>query len=66
MSSRAQADVPVLYPPEALTIIGWPNFHSLALAPKPATRPGDLALAYLGFTFVPALTIAPGGQGHSQ
>ena len=31
---------------------------------KPATRPGDLALAYFGFTFVLAFTIAAGGHGH--
>ena len=31
---------------------------------KPGTRPGDLALAYFGFTFVLALTIAAGGHGH--
>lgn len=34
------------------------------LRSKPATRPGDLALAYFGFTFVLALTIAAGGHGH--
>ena len=33
---------------------------------KPATRPGDLALAYFGFTFVLALTIAVGGHGHGH
>lgn len=34
------------------------------LRSKPATRPGDLALAYFGFAFVLALTIAAGGHGH--
>jgi hypothetical protein len=36
------------------------------LRTKPATRPGDLALAYFGFSFVLALTIAAGGHGHGQ
>ena len=36
------------------------------LRTKPATRPGDLALAYFGFAFVLALTIAAGGHGHGH
>lgn len=36
------------------------------LRSKPATRPGDLALAYFGFAFVLALTIAAGGHGHTH
>lgn len=36
------------------------------LRAKPATRPGDLALAYFGFAFVLALTIAVGGNGHTH
>ena len=36
------------------------------LRSKPATRPGDLALAYFGFAFVLALTLAVGGHGHTH
>jgi hypothetical protein len=36
------------------------------LRSKPATRPGDLALAYFGFAFVLALTITAGGLGHTH
>ena len=36
------------------------------LRTKPGTRPGDLALAYFGFTFVLAVTIAAGGHGHGH